>query len=250
MSNPKKNISKSSQEDTSIFLNAETQQKLIDYANSVGMPPDMLLNILINDEIERNRLLKYADEIEQEKTTEAKAVPSQKIAKICKQYLSTLNHDSESAEIRSTIENLHTDLLRQNLLFVNAREGSIVKSKRLKTIRADYYWFAGPLSKYVGMWFGTADVYLFHEMLSPQSEGLYVGMPTNVEVSFQVFTHLYQLLKTIKAAYKKEAGNWGKKSEVEEDVNRYMCNFVQELQRTQAFIENEDYSKPIYDYVF
>ena len=248
MSNQKKDSGKSSKKDTPSFLKEDTQQKLIDCANNFGITPDALLNTLINDEIERNRLLKISDEIAQEKTNET-TVPSQKIAKICKQHLSVLNHDSESADIRSAVENLHRDLLRQNLLFVNAREGSIVASKRLETKRLDYYWFAGSLSKHTAMWFGAADVYLFHEMLSPESEGLFVGMPTNVEVCFQVFTHLYQLLKTVKVAYKKEAGNWGKKNEVENDANRYMSNFVEELQHTQAFIENEDYSKPVYDYV-
>ncbi len=231
------------------LLKPDTQQKLIHGANRAGVSPDALLNTLLDDEVERQRLLNVFKEISQEKQQSSeKTAPSQKIAKMCNQYLSPLDHESESFAIRTAIENLHTDLLRQNLMSVNAREGSIVESKRLKTSRGAYYWYASILAKHTAMWFGALDVYLWHELCYPISEVVFVGMPSNVEVCYQVFKHLYKIFKKAKTAYKKDAGNWGSKADMEEEASRYMYNFAQELQETQAFIENGDYNKPLYDY--
>ena len=233
-------------DNVSVMLRTETKQKLINCANKACLSPDALLNALLDDEVERQRLLGISEEISQEKPSQA--APSQKIAKICNTHLSTLDHNSESVDIRSAIESLHASLLRANLISVNAREGGIVESKRVKTSRVAYYWYAGALAKYTAMWFGTFNVYLYHELLSPFSESVFVGMPANVEVCYQVFSHLYQLFNKTKSVYKKDSGDWGSKREMEDIANRYMSEFVQELQRTQAFIENDDYGKPLYDY--
>ena len=139
------------------LLRLDTQQKIIAFANEVGTSLDDLLNTLIDDEIERYRLLKISDELNKE---DPKAtVPSQKIAKICKKHLSVLNHESESFAIRKAIENLYMDLLRQKIIFVNSRKGNIVESKILKTARVDYYWYAGILARRIAMCFGALDVY-------------------------------------------------------------------------------------------
>jgi len=228
------------------LLKPETQQKLINCASGTGVPPDVLLNMLVDDEVERQRLLSISDELVQKKAK--KTAPSQQIAKLCNQHLSELNYESESFTIRLAIENLHTDLLRQNILSVNAREGSIVESKRFKTSRVAYYWYASILTKHTSMWFGTVAVYLWHELYCSNSETVFVGMPTNVEVCYQVVTHLYKLFKKAKTAYKKDAGNWGSKGEMEEEASRHMYHFAQELQNTQAYIDSDNYSKPLYDY--
>lgn len=228
------------------LINSETQQKLINCASEAGVSPDALLNTLIDDEIERQRLLTISAEIAEESSEET--APTQKIAKICNQHLSTLDHESESFAIRTAIEKLYNDLLQQNLIFVNAREGSIIECKRLETSRVAYYWYAGILAKHTSLWFGTLYVYLFHDLLHPYSELVFVGMPANVEVSYQVFSHLYKLFKKTKIAYKKGAGNCGSKGEMEEEANQYMYNFAQELQHIQVYIENDDYNKPLYDY--
>ncbi len=159
-----------------------------------------------------------------------------------------MDYESESCTIRKAIENLYNELLQQNLLSVNSRKGYIVESERLKTSRVSYYWYSSILSRRISMWFGTYDVYLFHDLLYPMSEIAFVGMPANVEVSYQVFTHLYKIFKKAKSAYKSDAGNWGSKSEMEDEVNRYMYKFAQELDYTQALIENDNYNKHVYDY--
>jgi protein-arginine kinase activator protein McsA len=73
-------------------------------------------------------------------------------------------------------------------------------------------------------------------------------MPANVEICYQVFLHLYQLFEKVKVDYKKHAGNRGSKKEMEEEANSYMYKFVQELDHTQAYIENDEYNKLLYDY--
>ena len=73
-------------------------------------------------------------------------------------------------------------------------------------------------------------------------------MPTNVEVCYQVFLHLYQLFKKAKTAYKKDSGNLGSRNEMEEEANRYMYEFAQELDHIQAYIENNNFNKLLYDY--
>lgn len=228
------------------LLKSDTQQKILAFAAKAGISPDALLNTLIDDEIERYRLLKISDNLDKEGSKET--APSQKITKICKKHLSLLNHDSESFTIRKAIESLHADLLSQKTISVNTRKGSIVESQRLKPSRVAYYWYAGVLAKRIAMWFGALDVYLWNELLHPFSEVLFVGMPTNVEICYQVFLHLYQLFEKTKVAYKKNAGNWSSKKEMEEEANHYMYKFVQELNHTQAFIENDDCNKLLYDY--
>ena len=183
------------------FLRSDTQQKIIAFANEVGTSPGALLNTLIDDEIERHRLLKIFNELNKE---DPKAtVPTVQITVICKKHLSVLNHQSESFAIRKAIESLYADLLDQKIIFVNIRKGDIVKSKILKTTRVDYYWYGGILAKNIAMCFGTLDIYLWHDLLHPFSEIVFVGMPTNVEVCYQVFLHLYQLFKNLKLLIKK-----------------------------------------------
>ncbi len=228
------------------LLKPDTQQKILTFSSKVGISLDALLNTLIDDEIERYRLLKISDKLNKEGSKET--APSQKITKICKKHLAVLDHESESFAIRKTIESLYADLLHQKIISVNTREGCIVESQRLKTSRIAYYWYAGVLAKRTAMWFGALDVYLWHELLHPFSEILFVGMPTNVEVCYQVFLHLYQLVKKAVAAYKKDAGNWGSKKEMEEEACRHMSKFVQELDYTQACIENDNFDKLLYNY--
>lgn len=229
------------------LLKSDTQQKILTFANKMGISLDVLLNTLIDDEIERHRLLKISDELAKEGSI--KTAPSQKITKICKTHLSVLDYESESFAIRKAIESLYVDLLCRKIISVNTREGCIVESQRLKTSRAAYYWYAGVLAKHTAMWFGTLDVYLWHELLHPLSEVLFVGMPANVEVCYQVFLHFYQLFKKAKDAYKKDAGNnWGSKEDKEEEANQYMYKFVQELDHTQAYIENDGDNELLYKY--
>lgn len=229
------------------LLKSNTKQKIITFAKRIGVSPDTLLDRLISDEIERYRLLTVHNESNKENTHST--APSQKIANLCKKHLSELTPESEGYEIRVAVENLYEDLLYQKIIFVDAREGNIVESKILKTSRVDYYWYAGILAKRTAMWFGTVDVYLWHEMFYPCSEVLFVGMPSNVEVCYQLFFYLYRLFKKVKAEYKKDSVYWGSKKATEEAINLYMYNFAQELDHTQAFIDNDNFNKLLYDYV-
>jgi hypothetical protein len=240
-------MSKINNETALDLLKLNTKQKIISFANEIEISPEALLDGLINDEIERHRLLNIFDKFNKE--DQKAIVPSQKIAKICNKHLSILDHESEGFAIREALESLYIDLLRQKIIFVNSREGEVVESKRLKTARVDYYWYAGILAKNIARCFGVLDVYLWHELLNPFSEIVFVGMPTNVEVCYQVFLCLYPLFKKIKATYKKNSGNWGSKKATEEVANRYMCDFAQELDHTQAYIENDNFNKFLYDYV-
>jgi hypothetical protein len=229
------------------LLKADTKQKIITFASELEISADTLLDRLISDEIERYRLLMVHGVTDKE--NQKNSVPSQKIANICKKYLSDIDPESEGYAIRTAIENLYEDLLKQKIIFVNTREGDIVESKRLKTSRVDYYWYGGSLAKRIAMCFGTEDVYLWHELFYPYSEVLFVGMPTNVEVCYQLFYYLYRLFKKIKAVSKKNSAHWGSKKEIEEEVNRYMADFAHELDHTRAFIDNDDCDKLLYDYV-
>jgi hypothetical protein len=229
------------------FLQPKTQQRLFACAKKLGVSADALLNTLINDEFERQRLLKVFHTIANE--PKKISVPSQKITMVCKKHLSPLHHESESVEIKDAIGNLYHKLLQEKLLCVNARAGELVESKRINTSRVGYYWYEGSLMKYIGMWFGTMDVYLFHSILNPIHEILFIGMPTNVEVCVQVFIHLQQLFKKVKRVYKKNNPNFGTKSETEYDVGRYMYHFVEQVQDAEAYIENDDCNKVLYDYV-
>ncbi len=140
-------MSKANSKNITNLLKPGTQQKILAFADKEGVSLDALLNALIDDEIERHRLLKISDEIDKEGSKET--APSQKITKICKKHLLGLNHENESFAIRKAIERLHADLLRQKIISVNgnAREGRVVESQRFETSRVAYYWYAGVLAK-------------------------------------------------------------------------------------------------------
>ena len=65
-----------------VLFTPNTEQKVFAFANKEGIPPDELINMLIDNEAERNRLLKISGELEKEGSKET--APSQKITKICK----------------------------------------------------------------------------------------------------------------------------------------------------------------------
>lgn len=228
------------------LIKVETQKNLINLAKKSGLSTDAFLNVLLNDEIERQRLMAISAELAEE--DHLQTIPSIKIVEICNQYLSKLDSESESHAIKRAIEHIFNDLLKKNLLSVNSREDQIMESKRLKTSRIAYYWYAGTLSKRIAMWFGALDVYLYHDLLYPMSELIFVGMPANVEVCHQIFSYLYNIFKKATAAYKKDAGKWGTKAEMEKEAHRYMYDFVNKLDSTNALIENDNYNKHLYDY--
>jgi hypothetical protein len=230
------------------LLEDETQQKLIALANQENLSPDGLLNTLLDEELERNRLLKISNELSLEKS--APSVPSQNLVRICNKHLSSLTQTSEIAEIIEAIENLYNELLTLKLLSVNTRKNDIIESRGIKITRVDYYWYGSVIAKYIAMHFGVHQVYLFHELFHPVSEILFIGMPNNVAVCSEIYSQLYRLFKQIKVAYKKDAGKWGNNREMEEAANRYAYEFsYQTLQNIRLCIENENHNKHLYDYV-
>lgn len=124
------------------LLKRETQQKLMTVANKMKLSLDVLLNILLNDEIERQRLLDACNDPLPRRIQEQ--VPIQKIIKLCNKHLSTLNHESEAVEFMTAVEKLYRELLQLKLLNVNSRQDHIIETLRgTKTNKVDYYWYAG-----------------------------------------------------------------------------------------------------------
>jgi hypothetical protein len=225
----------------------ETHQKIIILADKLKLTPNILLNTLLDEEIERQRLLEiFKDPVSSKIQAE---VPVQNIIKICNKHLANINHESESITFIKAIESLYRELLKLNLLSVNSRKKHIVESYGMRTEKVDYYWYAGVLAKNISMWFGTHSIYLFHPIICTNYEMIFIGMPNNVEVCNQLYLRFYKLFKKMKLQYKKDAGSrWGSRRDIEEEVGKYMSKFAQKIAYAQAFIENEDHNKHLYDY--
>ncbi|ECM3182576.1 hypothetical protein QB94_20485 [Salmonella enterica subsp. enterica serovar Newport] len=58
--------------------------------------------------------------------------------------------------------------------------GNIAESRRLNIPRTAYYWYGGFVAKRMAMMLGCYDIYLWNEMIRPDSDVVFVGDARNV----------------------------------------------------------------------
>lgn len=102
------------------------------------------------------------------------AVPEQQIAGIINRYFSALSELSETCAWHRV---LVRELTESGLLSFHT--GNIAESRRLNTPRTAYYWYGGFVAKRVAMMLGCYDIYLWNEMMRPDSDVVFAGDARN-----------------------------------------------------------------------
>ncbi len=225
-------------------LSQSTNLKLKTCAERVNLSTNEFINYLLDDEVERNQLLALThDKKKNESNT-----PVQVIAEVVNRHFSVLSRSCEMYEYHGVLDGLVSELLEKKLLSMRVPENSIAESQRLKIPRIAYYWYGAIIADRIAKILGTFEVYLWHEMLATDSEVVFIGSPNNVVASYLICEKVCRLLKQTKSAYKKDQGNWGKKSAIEEAANDYMYNFAQGVMQVECYIYDEDSQMRIIEY--
>lgn len=231
--------------DTEIHkLEPDTIIKLKAYAENNKMNSDQLINYLLEEDIARNQLLHDAND----KTDNDTNSPVQLISKIINEHFATLSEHSETFEFQAVIEELMNDLLKKKLLNLKVPQNNIAESQRLKIPRIAYYWYGAIVAKRIAMMFGAYKVYLWNEILHPESEVIFLGTPNNVVACHLICDRVCKLFKKIKTNYKKTQGGWGNKKDIEDEANRYMYQFAEGIISFDTAIYDEDSQMRLIEY--
>jgi len=84
--------------------------------------------------------------------------------------------------------------------------GNIAESRRLNIPRTAYYWYGGFVAKRVVMMLGCYDIYLWNEMMRPDSYVVFVGDARNVVVCYFICQQMCRLLNAVRLNWRKQQG--------------------------------------------
>ncbi|MFP2241019.1 hypothetical protein ACLEX4_21200 [Pseudescherichia vulneris] len=129
------------------------------------------------------------------------SLPEQQIADIVSRYFSALSEHSETDAWHRV---LVRELTESDLLSFHT--GNIAESRRLNIPRTAYYWYGGSVTKRVTMMRGYYDVYLWNEMMRPESDVVFVGDARNVVTCYFICQQMCRLLKVVRLNWRKQQG--------------------------------------------
>jgi hypothetical protein len=107
-----------------------------------------------------------------------------------------LSECSETDAWHRVLETLVRELTESDLLSFHT--GNIAESRRLNIPRSAYYWYGGFVVKRVAMMLGCIDVYLWNEMMRPDSDVIFVGDAQNVVACYFICQQMCRLLKAVR----------------------------------------------------
>jgi hypothetical protein len=217
-------------------FSTETAMKLEACAKQAHMSIDQLINYLLDNEIERTQILNDR----KNSTSYDSNTPVQAITEIINRHFSSLSRNSEISEFRTVFRALMNELLEKQIINIQVPVHMIAESQHLPIPRTDYYWYGGIVADRTAKMLGALEVYLWHELLFPESEVIFLGAPNNVVACNFICERVCKLLKQIKSNYKKTQGGWGNKREIEESANQYIYQFAQGIIEPQLYIYDED----------
>lgn len=227
------------------WLSAGSLDKLRQGAKLNGLSSEAYLHHLLDDDLERLRLLSYC----QDRVIDANLPVVHEINQVINEELQHLLPTSEVHEFHGALEQLYNRLLDEKHIKTKLTKNRVAESQRLKIPRVAYFYYGATLSHACARWFHTTDVYLWHEMFSSESEVLFVGSPENVVVSYQVCFRLCQLFKKAKSQKKAQMGNWGSRKDMDEEANDYINLFARDVEKADCGYPDEETYEFLYHYV-
>ncbi|EDT8279609.1 hypothetical protein GZ08_004257 [Salmonella enterica subsp. enterica serovar Javiana] len=222
-----------------VFLSDDLRERVASLAIAQNVTSETMLNALVERE-ELCRKLSLQTESDA-------AVPEQQIAGIVSRYFSALSERSETGAWHRVLEVLVRELTESSLLSFHT--GNIAESRRLNIPRTAYYWYGGFVAKRVAMMLGCYDIYLWNEMMRPDSDVVFVGDARNVVVCYFICQQMCRLLKAVRLNWRKQQGAWGNRAELYEAAHRYTQQLAEGIMDNGIFIGgDEQNSYRLYDY--
>lgn len=164
-----------------VFLSDNLRERVASLATAQNVTSEAMLNALVEREELWRKLSLQAE-------SDA-AVPEQQIAGIVSRYFSALSERSETGA-------WHRELTESGLLSFHT--GNIAGSRRLNIPRTTYYWYGGFVAKRVAMMLDCYDIYLWNEMMRPDSDVVFVDDARNVVACYFICQQMCRLLKAVR----------------------------------------------------
>ena len=222
-----------------VFLSDGLRERVTTLATAQNVTTDAMLHALV----EREELCRKLSL----QTENGDAVPEQQIAGIVSRNFSALSERSETCDWHRVLEVLVRELTESGLLSFHT--GNIAESRRLNIPRTAYYWYGGFVAKRVAMMLGCHDIYLWNEMMRPDSDVVFVGDARNVVACYFICQQMCRLLKAVRLNWRKQQGAWGSRAELDEAAHRYTQQLAEGIMDNGIFIGgDEQNSYRLYDY--
>ena len=216
--------------DAGVFLSDDLRERVASLAIVNNVTPDAMLKALV----EREELCRKLSPL----AVTSKVVPEQQIAGIVSHYFSALSECSETDAWHRVLETLVRELTESDLLSFHT--GNIAESRRLNIPRTAYYWYGGFVAKRVAMMLGCIDVYLWNEMMQPDSDVIFVGDAQNVVACYFICQQMCRLLKAVRLNWRKQQGSWGSRAELDEAAHRYTQRLAEGVMDNGIFIGGDE----------
>lgn len=213
-----------------VFLSDDLRERVALLANAQSVTSEAMLNALVEREELCSKLSLQAEN--------DVAVPEQQIAGIVSRYFSSLSERSETDAWHRVMEVLVRELTESGLLSFHT--GNIAESRRLNIPRTAYYWYGGFVAKRVAMMLGCFDVYLWNEMIRPESDVVFVGDARNVVACYFICQQMCRLLKVVRLNWRKQQGAWGSRAELDEAAHRYTQRLAEGIMENGIFIGGDE----------
>lgn len=210
-----------------VFLSDHLRGRLTTLADGQGVTPDDMLSALVEREELRRQLASVP--------VGEDAVPEQQIAGVVSRHFASLSERSEVEAWHLALGALVSELVEADLLSFHV--ASVTGSRRLHIPRTTYYWF---VAKRVAMMLGCYQVYLWNDIMCPDSDVVFVGEPRNVVVCYFVCQQMCRLLKTLRLSWLKQQGAWGSRAELDEESHQYAKRLAYSVMDNGIFIGGDE----------
>ncbi|EDY5736478.1 hypothetical protein J4198_005354 [Salmonella enterica] len=213
-----------------VFLSDSLRGRLTTLAAGQGVRPDEMLSALVEREELRRQLAPVP--------AGEDAVPEQLIAGVVSRHFASLSEHSETEVWHLVLSALVSELAEADLLSFHT--GNVTESRRLNIPRTAYYWYGGFVAKRVAMMLGCFDVYLWNEMIRPESDVVFVGDARNVVACYFICQQMCRLLKAVRLNWRKQQGAWGSRAVLDEAAHRYTQRLAEGIMENGIFIGGDE----------
>lgn len=213
-----------------VFLSDDLRERVASLATSQNVTPDAMLNSLVEREELCHKLSPPA--------VSGAIVPEQQIASMVSRHFAALSESSETNVWHRVLEALVSELTESDLLSFHT--GNIAESRRLNIPRTAYYWYGGFVAKRVAMMLDCFDVYLWNEMMRPDSDVVFVSDVRNVVACYFICQQMCRLLKSVRLNWRKQQGAWGSRAELDEASHGYTQRLAEGIMENGIFIGGDE----------
>ncbi len=213
-----------------VFLSDNLRGRLTTLAVAQNVTPDAMLSALV----EREELRRQLAPVPAGEDT----VPVQLIAGVVSRHFASLSEHSETEAWHLVLSALVSELAEADLLSFHI--GNVTESRRLNIPRTAYYWYGGFVAKRVAMMLGCYHVYLWNDMMHPESDVVFIGDARNVVACWFICQQMCRLLKAVRLNWRKQQGAWGSRAELDEESHQYAKRLAYSVLDNGIFIGGDE----------